>query len=178
MMPSRQSRQQKSQVYAKYLPRPTCMPGWIWVPISRRSLVQRKNLFGFGAHFGLERRLIKQWAIQCLIVLNNRLVFGTHWCKKLLCSKVFGSEQHRDSPWSACNAPWFLYQWAVSFEQMVQFLILRIESSPLCYHRSKQEKQMFAKDALVKLFAKAWVRYQIRDVSFFGKVDAILKFRS
>ena len=41
----------------------------------------------------LPREALRRWAIQCLIV-RCQLFFGTHWCTKLLCSKIFGAGQH------------------------------------------------------------------------------------
>ena len=53
----------------------------------------------FGAHFGTENGY-KTMGIQCPILSNNRyqLLLGAHWRTKLLCSKMFGTEQQRDSP--------------------------------------------------------------------------------
>ena len=50
-----------------------------------------KELIWFLAHILAQKGAIKQWAIQCLIVLNNRyqLFFGAHLRTKLLCSKMF-----------------------------------------------------------------------------------------
>ena len=56
-----------------------------------------KGLFWFLVHVLVHKEALKQWVIQCLIVLSNRyqLLFGAHWHTKFLWSKIFGIEQHR-----------------------------------------------------------------------------------
>ena len=46
-------------------------------------------------HILVQKEDLKQWAIQCLIVLNNRyqLFFGAHWSTKLSCSKNAGKKK-------------------------------------------------------------------------------------
>ena len=80
------------------------------MPISRRSSEQRKNSSGFGAHFGVERGhntmgnsmsdCIKQYMpIIIWRALAHKIIVLQNQCApKSLCSKIFGAEQHRDSP--------------------------------------------------------------------------------
>ena len=56
-----------------------------------------KELIWRLAHILVQKEALKRWAIQYLIVLNNRInrSLAHTGVKKLLCSKIFGAEQHR-----------------------------------------------------------------------------------
>ena len=61
---------------------------------SQKIFGAEKEIIRFLVHNLAQKEAIKQWAIQCLIVFNNRyqLFFGAHCGTKLLCSKMFGTE--------------------------------------------------------------------------------------
>ena len=66
----------------------------------QKILGAEKELIWLLVHILEEKEALKQWVIQCLIVLNNRyqsFFLGHTGVKKLLHSKTFGAEQHRDS---------------------------------------------------------------------------------
>ena len=55
-----------------------------------------KELVCFLAHILEQKEALKQWAIQLLIVSNNRYqtFFGTQWRTEIFSSRIFGAGQH------------------------------------------------------------------------------------